>query len=280
MTRPTLAVVPPTGGAPPVFDPAAIPPLVAVPPAMITFALPDGGQAQIPGVLWPECDLWAERDRRTRPGAPPAIEIRQLTRRESNVLAAQWLPRHRTLGAERRPFGYHAFALFVKGEPLALATAGNTRSADVDEELGLVRANTIQLTRLCCAPDSTHPQAKGTLPVMLRTWREFCALQYWPYFEDTQKVALIFYSLPGEPGHIYINDGWTRVPRCRSCGGGARWSNAEAAAPAPDGMFVYWLSGKRSPQTDAVLARRKRETPALAEGKGRRSLAEAARRAA
>jgi hypothetical protein len=277
MHRPSLVAVPCGRAAPPpILDLRAIPPLQVVPNPTINIALPNGEQAQIPGAVWPEPDLWAASERRARAGAPPAIEIRQLTRRESNPLCERWHP----LGAETRPFGYHAFALFVNGEPLALATAGSTHSASVDKELGLLRANTIELTRLCRAPEHTHPVAKGTLRVMLRLWRDFLAVPYWPYFQDTEKVALISYSMPGKAGHTYINDGWIRARACRAWGGGGTWSNAPRAGQQPQALFVYWLSGQRPPHAAAVLARRRRESQALAEGRGRRGMAEAARRAA
>src|ERR1039458_5780198 len=109
---------------PPSLDLAQIPPLQHAAPPTIGIAMPDGSQTELPGALWPEPDLWAASERRARAGAPPAIEIRRLTRAESNVLAADWHP----LGAETRPFGYHAFALFLKNEPVALASAGLTRA--------------------------------------------------------------------------------------------------------------------------------------------------------
>jgi hypothetical protein len=267
-------VAPSTGAPPPIIDPAAIPPLKVVPNPTITVALPNGEQAQIPGAAWPAPDLWAASERRARAGAPPAIEIRQLTRRESNPLCELWHP----LGAETRPFGYHAFALFVNGEPLALATAGTTHSPSVDKALGLFRTNTIELTRLCRAPEQTHPVAKGTLRVMLRLWRDFLAVPYWPYFENTEKIALISYSLPGRVGHTYIHDGWLRARGCRAWGGGGNWSRNPY--DPPEALYVYWLPGRRPPHVDAVLAKRRAERRAQDEGGNRREVAEAGRRAA
>jgi hypothetical protein len=274
--HPATSTAAPLPLAPPIVDPAAIPPLRVIPSPTITVGLPDGGQAQIPGTLWPAPDLWAASERRARAGAPPAIEIRQLTRRESNVLAAAWHP----LGEETRPFGYHAFALFVEGEPLALATAGSAHSASVDKELGLFRANTIELTRLCRASEQTHPQAKGTLRVMLRLWRDFLAVPYWPYYKDTEKIALISYSLPGKAGHTYIHDGWRRARGCRSWGGGATWSRAPRAGAAPQALFVYWLAGTRPPHVDQVLARRDRQSQLRGTGPVGPDPVDGARRAA
>ena len=227
------------------FDPSQIPPLKAVRPPEIVVALPDGRQLELPGTSWPRPDIWAASERRMRTGAPPAIEIRSLTRSESNVLSTDWHP----LGAERRPFGYHAFALFVKDTPVALATAGSTHSAIVDKTLGLNRRNVIELTRLCRSPDQL---AEGSLRVMLRLWRDFLAVPYWPYFPDTPRVALISYSMPGKSGHIYRHDGWERVRGCSGSGGGGTWSRAPRAGARPSGLWVYWLSS----DTPAVAAAR------------------------
>jgi hypothetical protein len=277
MHGPSLVAL--SGGAllpPPILDLRGIPPVTVIPSPTITIALPDGTQAQIPGAVWPETNVWAASERRARAGAPPAIEIRQLTRKESNPLCERWHP----LGKETRPFGYHAFALFVKGEPLALATAGSAHSASVDKDLGLARKNTIELTRLCRAPEHTCPQAKGTLRVMLRLWRDFLAVPYWPYFEDTEKVALISYSMPGKAGHTYLHDGWECARRCRSWGGGGTWSTGARASAPPSGLFVYWLSGKRPANAAAIAARRRREWQAIADRRGRKGTVEEARRAA
>ncbi len=230
--------------APP-FDPSQIPALPATTAPTIAIAMPDGRQLELPGETWPKPEVWAASERRTAFGAPPAIEIRKLTRIEANRLAGDWHP----LGAETRPFGYHAFALFVKGIPLALATAGSTHSATVDTALGLHRRNVIELTRLCRSPEQ---QAEGSLRVMLRVWRDFLALTYWPYFPDTEKVALVSYSMPGKAGHIYRHDGWERVRGCAGSGGGGTWSSAPRAGRRPEGLWVYWLREN----TPAVAAAR------------------------
>ena len=260
--RLTLAPVPHPGA--PVLPPprqgarAPGPDLPNIVPPMLTIALPDTGQVQIPGTAWAAPDIWAASERRVRAGAPPAIEIRQLTRKESNQLAEGWHP----LGAETRPFGYHAFALFVQGEPLALATAGTTHSAIVDKDLGLHRRNVIELTRLCRSSDE---RAKGTLRVMLRLWRDFLAVPYWPYFENTEKIALVSYSMPGKPGHVYRTDGWARARGCKSSGGGGTWSGpSRLGSVAPEGLWVYWLRGKPA-NLAAVLAKRQQDWDALLE---------------
>lgn len=252
-------VAPSTGAPPPILDLAAIPPLKVIANPTIPIALPDGEQVQIPGAIWPHPNLWAPCERRARAGAPPAIEIRQLTRKESNVLCERWHP----LGAETRPFGYHAFALFIDREPLALATAGSAHSASVDKKLGLFRRNTIELTRLCRAPETTHPKAKGTLRVMLRMWRDFLAVPYWPYFKDTEKIALISYALPGTAGHVYRHDGWWRARACKPWGGRGTWSKGSRTGKAPNALWVYWTAGYEPPHAAVVRDLRERERVGL-----------------
>ena len=89
---------------------------------------PTGRQAQLPGVLWPNPSVWTLNDRTAAHCARPPIEIRQLTRKQANVLTGAW----HDLGEETRPFAYTAFGLYVSGEPVAVATAGTTVSASVE----------------------------------------------------------------------------------------------------------------------------------------------------
>ncbi len=155
---------------PPPPSASAIPPLPDIdraPPA-IRVALPHGGHAWLPGVLWPNPSVSTLSDRLPRTAAPP-IDIRQLNRKQANVLTGAW----HDLGAETRPFAYTAFGLYVQDEPVAVATAGTTVSASVDQSAGLDRLNTIELTRICRSP---APIAKGVLRAMLRLWRDFLAV--------------------------------------------------------------------------------------------------------
>ena len=70
---------------------SAVPPLPDFDrtPPTIRVALPDGGQAQLPGVLWPNPSVWTLTARTPR-AAGPAIAIRQLTRKQANVLTGAW----------------------------------------------------------------------------------------------------------------------------------------------------------------------------------------------
>jgi hypothetical protein len=85
-----LHLSPITGGRltlPPAWPASAIPPLPAIDGSSPTIrvALPDGGQTQLPGVLWPNPSMWALTERTPRTASPP-IEVRQLTRKQANVL--------------------------------------------------------------------------------------------------------------------------------------------------------------------------------------------------
>jgi hypothetical protein len=221
------------------LDATQIPPLQRPAPPTISIAMPDGSTPQLPGSAWPAPDIWAASERRAALRERPPVEIRRLTRAESNVLAADWHP----LGAETRPFGYHAFALFVRGEPIALATAGSTHSAVVDTGHGLDRRNVIELTRVCRSP---QPIAAGSARVILRAWRDFLAVPYWPYFPTVEKVALVSYSLPGKAGHLYRHDGWERLRGCQGSGGGGTWSGPSRVGRRPEALWVYWLAGPRA----------------------------------
>ncbi len=239
---------------PAMLDPAAIAPLAPVNPPSIAVAMPDGSTVQIPGAQWPQPDVWAASERRALLGERPPVQIRRLTRKEANLLAADWHP----LGAETRPFGYHAFALFVAREPLALATAGRAHSAIVNGPLGLRRENCVELTRLCRSPQA---KAHGSLRVMLRLWRDFLAIPYWPYYAHVEKVALISYSMPGKSGHVYRHDGWERVRACKRSGGGGRWARpSRVGSLGPEALWVYWLPREHA-ASDAVSPRTSAEQP-------------------
>lgn len=240
--------------SPAMIDPPAIPPLAPVEPPSISVEMPDGSTVQIPGAEWPQPDVWAASERRAVLGEPPSVQIRRLTRKEANQLAADWDP----LGTETRPVGYHAFALFVAREPLALATAGSADSAIVDRSLGLRPEHCVELTRLYRSPQA---EADGGLRVMLRLWRDFLAIPYLPYYEQVEKVALISYSMPGKDGDLYRHDGWQRVRACKRSGGGRTWSRlSRLGSRGPEALWVYWLPRKTA-ASDAVRRRTSAEQP-------------------
>jgi hypothetical protein len=227
---------------PPSPSASAIPPLPDIdrsaPP--IRVALPHGRQAQLPGVLWPNPSVWKLSARVPRTAAPP-IAIRQLNRKQANVLTGAW----HDLGAETRPFAYTAFGLYVQDEPVAVATAGTTVSASVDQSAGLDRVNTIELTRICRSP---APIAKGVLRAMLRLWRDFLAVRYWTFRPNIEKRALVTYSLPGKQGgDLYRFDGWRRLRDCRPWHGNGTWQHGSRVG-TPEALWVYWLRDGQTPE--------------------------------
>ena len=221
---------------------SAVPPLPDVDrtPPTIRVALPDGGQAQLPGVLWPNSSVWTLTARTARAVGPP-VAIRQLTRKQANVLTGAW----HDLGPETRPFAYTAFGLYVQDEPVAVATAGSTVSASVEGSAGLDRINTIELTRICRSP---APAAKGVLRAMLRLWRDLLAVPYWTFRPDVEKRALVTYSLPGKRGgELYRFDGWFRMRGCRPWHGNGTWQHGSRVG-TPEALWVYWLPDGRAPE--------------------------------
>ncbi len=233
LTFPTGLVMPP------------LPEIDRTPPTIV-IALPDGGQAQLPGVLWPSPHIWNLAARHhTRRSGPP-VEIRQLTRTQSNVLTGAW----HELGAETRRYSYTAFGLFVQGEPIAIATAGSTVSKSVEKSVGLDRGNTIELTRLARSPD---PKAKGVLRAMLRLWRDFLAVPYWTFRPEIPKRALVTYSLPGKHGgQLYRFDGWQRLRACRPWHAPCGWQTGGSRCGTPEALWIYRLDNYDPPATTAV----------------------------
>ena len=223
-------------------------PYVAAP--TLRVALPNGEQLQLPGTLWPNLDAWtASADR----SVPPPVEIRVLTRKQANVHVGAW----HDLGPETRCFGYAAFAMVVFGEVLAVATSGSTVSASVDKPLGLTRLTSIELTRLCRAPDD---KARGILRAMLRLYRDFLAVGYPPRNTRAEPTrALVTYSMPGRTGDLYRFDSWFRVRGCKPWGGGATWSGPSRvdSLGADKALWVYPIPGTGD-DVRAVLERRRR----------------------
>ena len=139
---------------PPPPSASAIPPLPDIdraPPA-IRVALPHGGQARLPGVLWPNPSVSTLSDRLPRTAAPP-IEIRQLNRKQAIVLTGAW----HDLGAETRPFAYTAFGLYVQDELVAVATAGSTVSASGDLNPHAIRFTAARLLSEHAWPADRQP---------------------------------------------------------------------------------------------------------------------------
>jgi hypothetical protein len=230
LPRPTARLAPPVGRYAPEAMPA-LPDVDGTPPA-IHIALPDGGQARLPGYLWPNTAVWDLADRTS--GGPPPITIRQVKRKQSNPLVGAW----HDLGEETRLFSYTAFVLYVLDEPVAVATAGTTVSSSVDQSLGLDRLNTVELTRIC---RSNTPRAKGVLRAMLRLWRDFLAVPYWTWRTDVDKRALVTYSLPGKKGgDLYRFDGWVRLRPCRPWHGPGKWQSGSRVG-TPEALWAFWL---------------------------------------
>jgi hypothetical protein len=232
-----------TGGVQPASPPHPVPDVRAVAPLPemdprlppLHVALPDGGQARLPGTLWPEPAERPEhavrgtRPRSRRAGAPPPVCVRQVARRDVNPLYERW--RH-PLGAYRRPFAEQHYLLEVDGQPAAAVSSGSVQSRTVAG--GLPRFAVVELARIARSPE--HPHA---LRALLRLWREYLAPRwadrYWPV------EAAIAYALPGRDGRMYRFDGWTRHGPCRPWGGGGTWSRASATDRLADGIKTLWI---------------------------------------
>ena len=194
------------------------------------MALPHGGQAQLPGVLWPNPSVWTLAA--ACPGRGPAIAIRQLNRKQANVL-----PAHGTTSAQRRA---------RSPTPRSASTArragrgGDRRQHGQRQRrasAGLDRINTIELTRICRSP---APVAKGVLRAMLRLWRDFLAVPYWTFRPHIEKRALVTYSLPGK--------------KAGSCTASTAGSHARLPPMARQRHLAARLTGRDPGSTVGLLA--------------------------
>lgn len=172
----------------------------------------------------------------------------------ANTLLARW---EHYLGPCERPFGAQAWALDVRGEPVALAVGCSTVSEhvawteslpvwvlDAGGEPGcqageltwrcrLDRGEIVELARLCAAPG----QRWATQP-MLRLWREVGA-PCWPHWPVNAAVA--YSANKRHKGGIYKGDGWRRVADCCGSSGGGAWSRKRYAGDAAHGSKSLWL---------------------------------------
>lgn len=138
----------------------------------------------------------------------PAIHVDAIDRAELNRLLVRW--GHR-MGPYRRPaYAFEAHhALFERGEPVAVAAAGET-VREVVGQTGIRREACVELVRLCAA-------RPGLCRPMLRLWREmlFPAIGA----AHGRALAVSYQDEALHSGDLYRFDGWLLVGR--GGGGGA-----------------------------------------------------------
>jgi hypothetical protein len=209
---------------------AALAPLPTIDPPTreLWVALPDGGQARLPGALWPT-PRSSIRPSSSGPPVPSPIAVDEVARADVNALYEAW---GHPLGAYRRPFAEQHYLLLVDRQPIAAASSGSIQSRTVAG--GLPRRRVVELARIARAP--AHPHA---LRALLRLWREYLAPRwadrYWPV------EAAIAYALPGRDGGLYRFDGWTRHGPCRPWAGGGTWSRPSPTNRIADGIKTLWI---------------------------------------
>lgn len=119
----------------------------------------------------------------------------------ANVLLVRW--GHKMGELRRGNQGARCHALYQGDIPVGIVTASTLICPNVGGCVGLTRANTIELSRLC----AVRP---GICRVVLRLWREFVfpALDY--------QHAISYQDADLHTGNTYRFDGWQRVGRSRS----------------------------------------------------------------
>lgn len=128
----------------------------------------------------------------------PVVTFDSISLARANALLVAW--GHRMGPLERgNSAALHCHALFVHGEPVALATSSSLIREHVGGGLDfLTRANTIELSRLC----AREPWA---CRVALRLWRE-------AVFPGTgYDVAISYQDADLHTGNTYRFDGWRRL---------------------------------------------------------------------
>jgi hypothetical protein len=228
LTLPRLAEASPPSPGASVFALSAID---AAPPPL-RVALPHGGQAMLPGVVWPEASYLS-----ARPGVVDAVAVREITRAQANELLERFA---HPLGAYSRRFGEQHFALICAGEPVGVACSGTVRRPTVAG--GIPRKRVVELARIARHPD--HPRA---LRALLRLWTDYLAPLFAVKYPDWRVEAAISYALPRSDdgrrqGNLYRFDGWQDLGFTRPWGGAPGWGNASVANGIGDGrkrVFLY-----------------------------------------
>jgi len=235
-------------------------------PPDLRVALPHGGQATLPGETWPQAAYEAHNRAQHRDGASggPVISIVQATKREVGDLLIEWgHPLHAPDNAHPtgrpylRPFCFDGWILIAFGRPAAVMVSADPINRVVDSALGLHRRNSVELARICRAPDQRHQRC---LVAALRLWRDYLTVLFDRYWGDGAIVAATTYSLPSRSGDLYRTCGFRRVRSARPNAGGGTWSNPSRAGDAVSardivesgrdmGLWLYRIPG-REPQPD------------------------------
>lgn len=168
------------------------------------------------------------------PVSVPLVALVSVDVDEANGLLEEW---GHYLGPSKRPFPpTQAFVLDVDGDPLAVATSDGIVGAT---SAGFARCEVVELSRLC-----VRPGANWATRVMLRLWRERCAL-LWPCVDPRSglsPLAAVSYSKNDRhEGRIYRFDGWERVTTRAGSSGGGQWSRKRSAHDAANGAKTLWL---------------------------------------
>jgi hypothetical protein len=235
------------------------PPRIDPSPPPLQVALPSGAQATLPGEIWPQAAYQAHNDRsRLGDNRPPLLSVVQINKREVGDLLIEWghplhtpTPEHPSGRPFKRPFCFDGFALVAFGQPAAVMVSADPINRTVDRDLGLHRRNTVELARICRAPDQRHQRC---LQAALRLYREYLAVLFDRYWGEGAIAAISTYSLPGKAGETYRSAGFRRVRGTRPSSGGGTWSRASQAADVGEagdemGLWVYRIPG-RNPQPD------------------------------
>lgn len=160
------------------------------------------------------------------------IRVVRLTRARCNQLLIDWC---HELGACDRPFGQDQWGLVVGDRITSVAVSASIISPTVTDATGSVwpRSRAVELARIC-----TRPGENWATRPMLRLWRAVLVheWEHWPV------DLAVSYATPGQVGHIYRHDGWTRVRQVKRSSPGATstWSKPSATDVIGDGRKTLW----------------------------------------
>lgn len=165
--------------------------------------------------------------------ADPVVGLVPVASAESDGLLVEW---GHYLGELDRPYRNDAWALDLRGEPIAVATSSSIVG---QTSAGFPKSEAVELSRLC-----TKPGMEWATRVMLRLWREIAA-PTWPCpapRAGLPALAAVAYSKNDRhEGRIYRFDGWERVTTSAGSPGGGQWSTKRESSDASAGAKTLWL---------------------------------------
>jgi hypothetical protein len=199
-------------------------------PALVLDRLPPirlrdhegGSDVELPGALWPDAAVKAALANGGRGGYLGGFRLLTRKKHASEYLLRWGHQLHLDGRGYRRPYGFQGIVFDFFGEDAALTVSGSYPNEHIaglrPENADLDRYNTVDLARICRAPQARHYRATK---LVLTTWLGY-GVPMWAAAYDYSPLAAVTLSMPNTAGDIYRWCGFRKQserPVSRSGGG-------------------------------------------------------------